>query len=105
VPPHPEVPGKAGPRRMLTPYTVMPGLVPGIHERAAGSTVDGRHKAGHDVNRFETPYTDSRNRFVIGYLRSRPKLRVVTFTPGAAWRRLYSARFSMRSTRATSAAS
>jgi hypothetical protein len=31
-------------------YTVMPGLVPGIHVcRAARKGVDGRDKPGHDV--------------------------------------------------------
>ena len=34
---------------------------------------------------------DSLNAFVIGYRRSRPKLLRVIFTPGGAWRRLYSA--------------
>ncbi len=29
--------------------TVMPGLVPRIHVLAAGPTMDGRHKAGHDM--------------------------------------------------------
>ena len=43
----------------------------------------------------------SRKRLVIGYRRSRPKFFSVTFTPGAAWRRLYSAMLIMRSTRIT----
>jgi hypothetical protein len=28
---------------------VMPGPVPGIHDLAAGTTVDGRDKPGHDA--------------------------------------------------------
>jgi len=47
----------------------------------------------------------SRNRFVIGYRRSRPKFRAEILTPGAACLRLYSARYSSRSTFFTVAAS
>src|SRR5690349_24979024 len=43
----------------------------------------------------------SRKRLVIGYRRSRPKFFSVTFTPGAAWRRLYSAILTIRSMRMT----
>ena len=43
----------------------------------------------------------ARKRFVIGYRRSRPKLRLLTLTPGGAWRRLYSAVYSICCTRET----
>ena len=38
---------------LIDPMTVMPGLVPGIHDfRATGAKdVDGRVKPGHDVER------------------------------------------------------
>src|SRR5207245_7731951 len=42
--------------------------------------------------------------FVIGRRRSRPNAFGVIFTPGGAWRRLYSARSTMRPTRRTSSA-
>jgi hypothetical protein len=47
------------------------------------------------VSRFVALDIDETERgepFVIGIRRSFPKARVVTFTPGGAWRRLYSAR-------------
>src|SRR5439155_815360 len=47
----------------------------------------------------------SRNRLVIGSRRSRPKALIDILVPGAACRRLYSARSTMRSTRSTSAGS
>lgn len=45
------------------------------------------------------------NPLVIGKRRSRPKAREVILTPGGAWRRLYSARSTMRMTRRTVASS
>src|SRR5205809_4234 len=46
-------------------------------------------------------YIDSLYRFVIGNRLSLPKARVVIFTPGGAWRRLYSLRSTRRITRST----
>jgi hypothetical protein len=44
-------------------------------------------------------YCSGRYRLVIGSLRSRPNARSVTLTPGAAWRRLYSAASTIPTTR------
>src|SRR5579864_5262392 len=53
------------------------------------------------VARFIDNYTDSLYLLVIGSLLSRPNARVVIFTPGGAWRRLYSLMSTRRMTRST----
>ncbi len=40
--------GRAASMRGGLSQRVMPGLVPGIHDRDKGVTVDGRDKPGHD---------------------------------------------------------
>lgn len=51
------------------------------------------------------PYPSAQYRLVIGSRLSRPNALGVIFTPGGAWRRLYSLRSTMRATRLTIAAS
>lgn len=57
---------------------------------------DDGHWLGHDQPRY---------RLVMGSRRSLPKARVEIRTPGAVWRRLYSARSTSRSTRLTTSGS
>ena len=76
---------------------------PGPDHVAVGGRLHRRRRAplrahARDDGRPAYP----RQRFVIGSRRSRPNAFGEIFTPGGAWRRLYSARSTMRMTRLTS---
>ncbi len=90
MPPSPHASRDADPGRaagLARPSAPLPEVADGNPTRGPGcyQLFATRHSP------HSTPYAPSRYLFVIGYRRSRPKFLRVIFTPGAAWRRLYSA--------------
>src|ERR671929_241966 len=69
---------------------VMAGTYPGVPRAIPLEDPPPRGLGDAAARDCADRYTPSRKRLVIGRRRSRPKARAVIFTPGAAWRRLYS---------------
>jgi len=71
--------------------SVDPGLL--IHVlRHRGLSADDLERVARHAPSLDRREAQPRQWFVIGVRQSRPKARGRSFTPGAAWRRLYSAR-------------